>query len=117
MRSGVTQVRVLVTSCPKRQDMKLSQCMVCPYFRGIEGEWPHAKVKCALTPTSPREVEILVACPLKGNHVSFKTCLKCPLHRGFYGFHDNSPVVYCGVLSREEERRPLLYTTLAFVPR
>ena len=118
MANGATPIAAIVPSCPKRGDMRVSQCMNCPYFRGLEGAWPQVKVKCALSPAEPREVELLVACPLKGEHVKFKTCLTCPLHRGFYGFHNNSPVVYCGLrVDNEEERRRRALTPLLIAYR
>lgn len=105
MGGSATHVTMIVPSCPKRGDTKLSQCEVCPHFRGLEGVWPHVSVKCALDPVKPRKVELLVACPLKQRHVPFRDCINCPLHRGFYGFHNNSPVVYCGVLARDATGR------------
>ncbi len=107
--AGATRVCVLVTSCPLNGEVKVSKCMSCPHFRGLKGSWPHVKITCDLSPAKPLKTEILVACPIKRHHISFKTCLKCPLHRGFYGFHDNNPVVYCSVLTGEEDRtrRPL----------
>ncbi len=102
-------INTLVTECPKKDTVTVSQCRSCPYFRGLEGIWPQVKIKCALTPTKPRKVELILHCPLAHKHVSFKKCLKCPLHQGFYGFHDNSPIVYCGVGNKKfVEKTPLL---------
>jgi len=89
-------INTIVDSCPKKGVASFKECSRCPFFQSIEGLWPEVKVKCGFWGNSRKlKVSLLVPCSLKGKTIDFKTCLKCPLHRGFYGFHDNNPVVYC----------------------
>ena len=97
-----TPIYLLVKGCPKGDWVKLSECLRCPYNRGMEGEWPEVKIKCALRPEKMLDIEKLVNCPFRGKTVSFKKCLKCPLNNGFYGFHNNNPIVHCGLYSTEK---------------
>jgi len=98
-------IAAIVEGCPKREGVRYEECIRCPYSRGVEGNWPKLKVKCALRPEKPRKVSLIIPCPLKNKGVNFKTCIKCPLNRGFYGFHNDEPVMYCGL---PETRRGIL---------
>ncbi len=91
-------ISMLVDSCPRRGAIGFGECRRCQFFQGVEGLWPDVKVKCKYwNGLRELKVTLLVSCPLKKKSVNFKTCLKCPLHRGFYGFHDLNPVVYCSL--------------------
>jgi len=90
-------IAAVVEGCPKNEAIRFDQCTKCPFFKGTEGTWPKLKVKCALRPGKPRKVVLIVPCVLKNRGISFKTCLKCSLNRGFYGFHNNEPIIYCGL--------------------
>lgn len=97
-----TPIYLLIKGCPKGDWVKLGECLSCQHNRGVEGEWPEVKVKCELRPDKKLDVEKIVYCPFRGRSVSFKKCLRCPLNNGFYGFHNNSPVVHCGLYSAEK---------------
>lgn len=98
-----TPIYLLVKGCPRGDETRLSTCKSCPHHLGTVGEWPNVKVKCALKPDKELEVEKLVNCPLKNRAISFKKCLKCPVHQGFYGFHNGNPVVHCGMYTTENK--------------
>lgn len=106
---GVTEVKIIV-HCPIKGEVELSHCVKCVNNSGLIGEWPHKKVKCQLS-ALPVRTEVVVACPLKRKYVKFKLCLTCPLHRGFYGFHDNKPIIFCGLLAENYDYkvRALVY--------
>jgi len=96
-------ISIIVDSCPRKGAIRFGECRRCPFFQGTEGLWPDVKVKCKYW-NGLRELKLalLVPCPFKRKSIDFKTCLKCPLHRGFYGFHNLNPVVYCS-LHKEHE--------------
>ena len=103
MKEGATEAKIIVY-CPIKGEVELSYCMKCVNNKGLVGEWPHKKVKCRMS-VLPVKTEVMVACPLRKKYVKFKPCLTCPLHRGFYGFHDDKPVIFCGLLAESYDYR------------
>jgi len=99
-------INILVEGCPKKGVATFSDCRSCQFFKGMIGLWPHAKVRCNYWGKPViRKVNLLIGCPFKNKNVKFKDCIKCPFHSGFYGFHNNEPVVYCNADETPSNRK------------